>query len=110
MQCWPSHVGSVFSLKMRTIGDFLHHGCVQAEGAVVAKAGSDANKAVIDDLCWETPASTKPTVSVRLETLGDYDATQELEVGDMQPAIVFHGVHGPLFGLFCADVIVTVLC
>jgi hypothetical protein len=74
---------------------------------MVVKAGSDAYKAVIVDLCWETPESTKPTVSVRLETLGDYDANQELEVADAQSAISFHGVHGSLFGPFCADVIVT---
>jgi hypothetical protein len=63
---------------------------------MVVKAGSDAYKAVIVDLCWETPASTKPTVSVRLETLGDYDANQELEVGDVQPAIsTVHMDHSP---------------
>ena len=46
----------------------------------VIKVGSDAYKAAIIDVCWDTPEAKAPTVAMRLETVGDYEKDPIVEV------------------------------
>jgi hypothetical protein len=56
----------------------IHELCHHTDDAAL-KVGSDAYKAAIIDLCWNNSASTAPTVSMRLETVTEYEKDLAVE-------------------------------